>query len=97
MERLRERARRLNKENPQVEKILLFGSIAQRTATPGSDADVCVILKEDHRRFIDRIPDFSEYFSNMGIGVDVFPYTVEEIKKGIPVVRAALKNGIVLQ
>jgi len=98
MSKIREMARRLKEEDSNVEKILLFGSIAKKNATPRSDADILVILKNDKRRFIDRIPDFLEYFSNVGIGVDIFPYTQKEVnsmvKQGNHLLKKALTEGI---
>ncbi len=98
MKELRKRARKLKEENPQVEQILLFGSIAKKNATPGSDADILVILKNDQKRFIDRLPDFLEYFSNMGIGVDIFPYTKKEVNsmiaEGNYLLKRAFSEGI---
>ncbi len=30
---------------------------------------------------MDRIPDFVDHFSNVGLPVEVFPYTTEEVEK----------------
>lgn len=75
-------------------KILLFGSFAEGREVPGSDLDILVILDEDERKFTDRIPDFLEMMGEMGISVDIFPYTMEELSN--PVARRALESGIIL-
>jgi predicted nucleotidyltransferase len=48
---------------------------------PGSDADVLVILETDPSPFMDRIMEFGRWFADVDIGVEVFPYTREEIAK----------------
>lgn len=98
MKELRKIAKKLKEENPNVDKILLFGSLARKEATPKSDADILVILKDDERRFIDRIPDFLEYFRLMGMGVDIFPYTRQEVNsmmaEGNYLLKRAVREGI---
>ncbi len=69
----------LLKRNPQILGIYLFGSLARGNYVPGSDADILIILNEDRRRFIDRIPEFLKAFLPASIAVDVFPYTKEEL------------------
>jgi predicted nucleotidyltransferase len=82
------------KGDENVLKIVLFGSFALDRAVPGSDLDILIVLQLDSRRFIDRIPEYLDAFSEIGIGVDVFPYTVKELDN--PVARNALENGKVL-
>lgn len=64
-----------------VLEVSLFGSLTRGNYVPGSDADVYILLKDDSRRFIDRIPEFLKQFSGTGIPVEVFPYTLEEVKE----------------
>lgn len=77
---LRESSRRL-KENPNVLSVKLFGSLVNGNYSPGSDADILILLQKDSRRIIDRIPEYLDYFSCIPISVDVFPYTEEEFEK----------------
>ena len=77
-----------------VQKIVLFGSFAGNRAVPGSDVDILIILTADSRRFIDRILYYLDAFSDLGIGVDVFPYTVDELDN--PVAVTAIRTGTVL-
>jgi len=67
--------------NSSVEKVILFGSLAVDRATAFSDADILIIVKDSTKRFIDRPNDFSEYFQNMGVEVDLFVYTRKEIEQ----------------
>src|SRR5918996_1124668 len=80
IEALRERAANLVDADPMVLEVSLFGSLVKGNYGPGSDADLLVILKADLRRFVDRLSEFLPYFIGVGIHVDVFPYTVEEIE-----------------
>jgi predicted nucleotidyltransferase len=77
VERLRQAAERLLEAHPEVEEVALFGSLARGDAVPGSDADVLVVLKETHQPFFERMPLYS--LGGVGIGVDVFPYTRDEL------------------
>ncbi len=77
-----------------VVKVILFGSFANDRAVPGSDVDILLVLRSDPRRFIDRIPEYLDAFSDLGIGVDVFPYTADELDN--PVAKTALATGKVL-
>ena len=73
-------AAKLMKRDPNVVSVQLFGSLVTGDYAPGSDADILVILKNDKRRMIDRIPEFLDFFSEVPIPVEVFPYTEKEIE-----------------
>ncbi len=92
IEELRRIAREIGKKDDKIVKIVLFGSLAEGRAVPGSNADVLIILKEDDRKFTDRISEYLQKFS-INFPVEVFPYTVNEVN---PLVEEALKKGIVL-
>lgn len=77
-----------------VLKIILFGSFAEGRAVPGSDLDILIILRSDPRRFVERIQHYLDSFSEIGIGVDVFPYAVDELDN--PVAQTAIRKGHVL-
>lgn len=94
VENIRSVAQKLISEHPEVIKVVLFGSLADGTAVPGSDADVLLVLKDSQKqRWIDRIDDYLDYFLDIGIGVDLFPYTEDEIEH-IRLAETALKSGI---
>lgn len=82
--------------HPEIERVVLFGSLARGDAVPGSDADLLIILGKSDLPFLERIPRYMP--SGAGIGVDVFPYTREEfelmLKEGNRLVKSALAEGI---
>jgi hypothetical protein len=59
---------------------LEFSAFSHSDAVPGSDAGILIVFKESQKRTIDRINDYIDYFSCLGFGVDIFPYTIEELK-----------------
>ena len=73
--RLRQWATELGRD-PQVLAVVLFGSLARGDHTAASDADVLILLRESQEDFRDRIPRFLPV--GLGVGADVFPYTLEE-------------------
>jgi predicted nucleotidyltransferase len=91
-------ARKLCQENTNISQVLLFGSYANNTYTPRSDADVLIILKHDERRMMDRISEFLTAFLPASVGVDVFPYTRAEVEKmqaeGNPFIKRALQESL---
>ena len=82
--------------HPEIERVVLFGSLARGDAVPGSDADLLIVLGKSDLPFLERIPRYMP--SGVGIGVDVFPYTREEfelmLKEGNRLVKSALAEGI---
>ncbi|MFQ6052024.1 MAG: nucleotidyltransferase domain-containing protein [Candidatus Hydrothermarchaeota archaeon] len=84
--------------NRDVVGIILFGSLAKKEATPASDVDIVILLKDSKERFDDRIPRFLP--EKLGLSVDVFPYTIEEfhssLKENWGVAKEALESGILL-
>ncbi len=78
----------------EVLKLVIFGSWVKGEAGVGSDVDFLIVLKESEHPFLERIPIYTP--SNFPIDTDVFPYTLEELKKGIPLVEQALKEGKVV-
>jgi predicted nucleotidyltransferase len=78
----------------EVLEVILFGSFAEGRDVPGSDVDVMIVLAESHVRFIRRIEEYSPYFEEVGLAVDVFPYTQEEMDT--PLARRAQESGVVM-
>jgi predicted nucleotidyltransferase len=68
----------LTHRRPEIERVLLFGSLATGRAVPGSDADLLMILTHSDLPFLSRIPRYMP--EGCGIAVDVFPYTHAEIE-----------------
>ena len=63
--------------HPEVEEIVVFGSFADGTWSPGSDLDVFVVLTQANQPVRDRIPALMP--RRFPVGVDLFPYTREEM------------------
>jgi predicted nucleotidyltransferase len=93
--RLEAAARKLMEDRSDVRAVILFGSLAEGRAVPGSDADVLVLLERAVGRWIDRPLEFHPYFSDCGIGVELFCYTPDEVER-IPMAREARGRGRVL-
>lgn len=84
--------------NKNVLAVVLFGSLANNEATPASDADILILLKDSKERFDDRIPQFIP--EKIGLSVDVFPYTLEEVRSSIKenwgIAREVMEHGFFL-
>lgn len=85
-------------QHSEIEQVLLFGSLVRGEAVPGSDADLLVILSSASQPFMERIPRYLP--TGLPLGVDVFPYTRDEIERmlaqGNHFIRQAMKEAIVL-
>jgi predicted nucleotidyltransferase len=90
--------RRMKTKHPEIEQVLLFGSLARDVAVPGSDADLLLILSSSSETFLERIPRYLPM--GLTVGVDVFPYTRQEIaamiNEGNLFIQEALDHGIPL-
>lgn len=94
---INEAVKNLIREHPQVEKVVLFGSVAENRGTPASDMDILIVVSDSKERFFERGLTFEKYFRGIGLGTDIFVYTLKELKDGnIPLVNTAFKRGKVL-
>ena len=95
---LRRAVEDLARNRPEIQRVLLFGSLASGQAVPGSDADLLVILTHSDKRFLDRIPLYTP--EGCTVGIDVFPYTQAEIDAmrtaGNRFIEGALAEGLVI-
>ena len=81
---------------PEIDRVILFGSLARGNAVPGSDADVLVVLHHTdspyHERFVRYMPH------GVAMDVDVFAYTHSELEEmrrsGNRFAARALQDGI---
>lgn len=93
-----EYVRSLAARRPEVEEVLLFGSLINGIPVPGSDVDLLIILKGSDCPFLERIPAFLP--TGFPVGMDVFPYTRAEIERmkgeGNSLVIGALRDGLTL-
>jgi uncharacterized protein len=100
LEELRRRAGHLLTQRPEVLEIRLFGSLARNDATPGSDADLLIVVREDPGPFLDRAELMARYFTGVGVGCDIFVYTEGELERlgrqPASLVRTALREGMPL-
>jgi predicted nucleotidyltransferase len=91
-------AHELAARHPEVEEVILFGSVAWGTPVPGSDVDLLLVLSGSDRPFPDRIARYVP--SAFPVGVDVFPYTRAEIARmrasGSRLVLDAFRRGVTL-
>jgi predicted nucleotidyltransferase len=78
---LKQKAIKVKQANPDVLEISLFGSLARGDHSPGSDADLYILIKEDGQTPFDRIPRFLRLFLDSPIGTDVLVYTPTESEK----------------
>ena len=97
-DRLREEAERLHQSHPEIERVILFGSLARGDAVPGSDADLLLVLRDSERPFRERAGAYR--VAGVGVGVDVFAYTSRELAEmldqGNAFVAQALREGVAL-
>ena len=70
-------AAQLLASHPEVEEIVVFGSFQNGTWSPGSDLDVFVVLARADQTVRDRLPALMP--RRFPVGVDLFPYTREEM------------------
>lgn len=96
-ERLLECVKDLVAKKAEVQKVVLFGSVAEYRETASSDVDILLVVKQSRERFIDRFIEFSDFFEGLERGVDIFVYTQKEIERNdIPLALTALKRGKIL-
>jgi predicted nucleotidyltransferase len=85
----------MTRQCPEVERVILFGSLSRGDAVPGSDADLLVILGDSDLPFHDRSGRYR--FEGVGIGTDVFAYTQVEVDamlaEGNEFLSEALRGG----
>ena len=65
--------------HPEIDRVILFGSLARGDAGPGSDADLLVVVSHTDLPFLERSVRYAP--AGVGIGVDVFAYTHSELQE----------------
>lgn len=93
--RLRSAAEGLIEQRPELVGVYLFGSLAEGRAVPGSDADLLIVLNHSDRRWLDRPLDYLPAFDDVGLPVEVFCYTADEVDR-VPLARRARERSTVL-
>ena len=94
----RDYAADVSRELP-IEKAILFGSCAKKTATNLSDVDICFFLKSyNGKRKVDLVAQIlgigGEKYCHVGFEPIVFE--ISEIQRGNPFVKEILATGIEL-
>jgi predicted nucleotidyltransferase len=81
-----------------VRGVWLFGSLARGTATPRSDVDLLIVVEDDARRPMDRIPEFLSLLEGVGRPTDVLVLTAAEwtAQEGTALHREVVRRGIPL-
>jgi predicted nucleotidyltransferase len=98
LEAVRVAAGKLIGADPNVTKVVLFGSLARGTATAGSDADILIVLRDSDEPILGRTRHFADTFRDVGLPVELFVYTENEIAGDTSsIAENALKTGIELQ
>ena len=93
---LKKSAEKVLSEKSEVISAILFGSMAENRATPGSDADILILLDCSKDRFMDRPRSYQGYFDGIGIPVELFCYTMQEARR-IPSAKRAMDTGLILK
>ena len=96
IQRIRNAMQAVKERCPEIDRAILFGSLARGDAVPGSDADVLVLLRETTLPFQER---FTRYMPRgVAMGVDLFAYTHSKLENmrasGNPFIARALRDGI---
>jgi UTP:GlnB (protein PII) uridylyltransferase len=98
LNRLQSAVKELTRRHPEIEQVVLFGSLARGEAVPGSDADLLLVLRESREPFLERSARYRP--AEVGIGLDLIVYTQQELAElqaqGNALVAQALKEGRVL-
>lgn len=79
--RIEEAAAEVVRDRAEVEEVHLFGSLAEGRAVPGSDADVLLVLSESDEPWVDRPAAYRDAFRDVGMPVELFCYTREEVDR----------------
>ncbi|MBI2918623.1 MAG: nucleotidyltransferase domain-containing protein [Chloroflexi bacterium] len=91
-------ARELGQSHPEVELVLVFGSLVRNEAVPGSDVDFLVVLTESSVPFFGRSSEYQP--ERFPVGTDVFVYTQAELDdmlaQGNFFIKRALGEGVEL-
>ncbi|BDR91971.1 nucleotidyltransferase domain-containing protein [Vulcanisaeta souniana] len=96
---LRRYIRCLIEHGHRINSAVLFGSRARDDWLINSDIDLLIIILNSEKSFLERVREFTTCW-NLGIALEVFPYTIDEIKrlmnKGSIALYDALDYGIVI-
>lgn len=84
LDSLRVLAKARLEENHEMLAVVLFGSLSRGDHGRRSDADLLLWLQAPQtERPADRIPRYLKLFLEAPVPIDVFPFTDEEIRRGL--------------
>ena len=92
---VRDYARNIRDDHPEVRSIRWFGSWVSGDAGVGSDVDLCIIVDKSDKSRRDRMMDFLPLV--FPVGIDLFIYTPPEfdaLRAEHPSMRKAIDNGL---
>lgn len=88
-------AQQLIAARPEVVAVYLFGSLARNNATPRSDADILIVLRESNQPvWFKRAVDYFPYFDSVEMPTELFCYTLELPRKAVA--RNALQYAVLM-
>jgi len=84
------------KEHYKPDRVILYGSYAEKRVKKDSDIDL-LIIKDTDKRFIDRVIEVEKILSNRILPLDIVVYTPQEVRFlfsiGSPFIEEALEKG----
>lgn len=82
-------------QHPEIVRVIWFGSWVTGLPMPGSDVDLCLILKSSEKPLQDRVPDYLPL--GFPVGIDLFAYTqaeFEDLNESSPGWYKAISSGV---
>ena len=76
---VRAHANALRRRDPSILRIHWFGSWTTGTFTPGSDVDLCIVVRENRKPRRERSVDYLP--SSFPVGLDLHVYTEQEFEE----------------
>ena len=78
-EAVRSFADQIRQNHPEIERVIWFGSWVTGLPVPGSDVDLCIIVKSSNKPPRERVSDFLPV--GFPTGIDLFIYTKNEFER----------------
>ena len=92
---VRDYARSIRDEHPEVRSIRWFGSWVRGDAGVGSDVDLCIIVDRSDKPRRDRVMDFLPLVFPVGIDLFIFtPSEFDALRTAHPSMRKAIDMGL---
>lgn len=96
-EKIEETVLQMAEARPEIQQVVLFGSVADGRALPSSDIDLLLIVDDCADRFIDRPAQYRRHLESLPMDVDCFVYSNVEISSSShPLAKTAIDHGEVI-